>query len=110
MQRKVFDVIASAGGAVMVIVLLVAGVLLMWGYSFANSNVHKLSGLNRTSRSWLAAQPSLTRVAGAGEVTPSMVGTGSKRSRASRFVDVDRKLRSTPMTSSPCTSRRLAAG
>ncbi len=40
MQRKVFDFIASAGGAVMVIVLVVAGVLLMWGYSFANSNVH----------------------------------------------------------------------
>ena len=40
MQRKVFDVIASAGGALMVVVLVVAGVLLMWGYSFANSNVH----------------------------------------------------------------------
>jgi hypothetical protein len=40
MQRKIFDFIASAGGALMVVVLLVAGGLLMWGYSFANSNVH----------------------------------------------------------------------
>ena len=40
MQRKVFDILASAGGAVLVAVLLVAGGLLMWGYSFANSNVH----------------------------------------------------------------------
>jgi hypothetical protein len=40
MQRKIFDVIASAGGLVMVVVLVVAGGLLMWGYSFANSNVH----------------------------------------------------------------------
>jgi hypothetical protein len=40
MRRKVFDFIASAGGAVMVMVLVVAGSLLMWGYSFANSNVH----------------------------------------------------------------------
>ncbi len=40
MQRKVFDVLASAGGAVVVIALLVAGSLLMWGYSFASSNVH----------------------------------------------------------------------
>ena len=40
MRRKVFDVLASAGGALVVVVLLVAGVLLMWGYSFANSNVH----------------------------------------------------------------------
>ena len=40
MQRKIFDVMASAGGLVMVVVLVVAGALLMWGYSFANSNVH----------------------------------------------------------------------
>ncbi len=40
MQRKFFDAIASSIGAVMVVVLVVAGALLMWGYSFANSNVH----------------------------------------------------------------------
>jgi hypothetical protein len=40
MHRRVFDLITSAGGAVMVVVLLVAGGLLMWGYSFTNSNVH----------------------------------------------------------------------
>jgi len=40
MQRKFFDVFASAIGAVVVVALLVAGALLMWGYSFANSNVH----------------------------------------------------------------------
>ncbi len=40
MQRKFFDVLVSAGGAVIVVALLVAGGLLMWGYSFANSNVH----------------------------------------------------------------------
>jgi hypothetical protein len=38
-QRKVFDILASARGLVVVVVLVVAGVLLMWGYSFANSNV-----------------------------------------------------------------------
>jgi hypothetical protein len=40
MRRKVFDVLASAGGMVLVTVLLVAGALLLWGHSFANSNVH----------------------------------------------------------------------
>jgi hypothetical protein len=40
MQRKIFDILASAGGLVMVVVLAVAGGLLMWGNSFANSNVH----------------------------------------------------------------------
>jgi len=39
-RRKVFDVIASAGDLVMVAVLMVAGALLMWAYSFTSSNVH----------------------------------------------------------------------
>jgi len=40
MRRKTFDMILSGGGAVMVVVLLAAGALGLWGYSFANSNVH----------------------------------------------------------------------
>ncbi len=40
MSRRVFDVLTSAVGVVLVVVLLVAGGLLMWGYSFAHSNVH----------------------------------------------------------------------
>ncbi len=40
MKRKVFDVLASAGGALVVVVLVVAGSLLMWGASFASSSVH----------------------------------------------------------------------
>jgi hypothetical protein len=40
MQRKVFDYLASAVGLVIVVVLLVAGGLLIWGNSFISSNVH----------------------------------------------------------------------
>lgn len=40
MRRKVFDKLVSAGGLLVVAVLVVAGALLMWGYSFANSTVH----------------------------------------------------------------------
>ena len=40
MRRKTFDLLVSTGGLVMAAVLLVAGGLLMWGYSFANSQVH----------------------------------------------------------------------
>jgi hypothetical protein len=40
MQRKLFDLLASAGGTLVVVVLVVAGALLMWGYSFAGSSVH----------------------------------------------------------------------
>jgi len=41
MRRKAFDTILTAGGLVLVVVLLVAGGLLMWGHNFANSNVHQ---------------------------------------------------------------------
>ncbi len=40
MRRKVFDVLASLAGLVVVVMLVVAGGLAMWGYSFANSSVH----------------------------------------------------------------------
>ena len=40
MRRKVFDILASLGGLLIVVMLLVAGGLAMWGYSFANSSVH----------------------------------------------------------------------
>jgi hypothetical protein len=40
MRRRAFDTILATGGLMVTIVLLVAGGLLLWGHSFANSNVH----------------------------------------------------------------------
>jgi hypothetical protein len=40
MRRRTFDILVSTTGVMLTIVLLVAGGLLYWGYSFANSNVH----------------------------------------------------------------------
>ncbi len=40
MRRRTFDVLLTTSGAVMVVVLVVAGFLLLWGHSFANDNVH----------------------------------------------------------------------
>jgi hypothetical protein len=40
MRRKTLDLILTLVGAGVTVLLLVAGGLLMWGYSFANSNVH----------------------------------------------------------------------
>ena len=40
MKRRVFDELTSIGGALIVVVLLVAGGLLLVGANFANSNVH----------------------------------------------------------------------
>jgi hypothetical protein len=70
-----FDVLASLGGLLMVVVLVVAGGLLMWGYSFANSNVH-----NQLAEQQIVFPPAAAfahPVAGT-EITPSMVGTVSK--------------------------------
>ncbi len=39
MHRKVFDMLVSIGGAIIVVFLVVAGSLLLVGYNFANDNV-----------------------------------------------------------------------
>ncbi len=40
MRRRVFDILASAVGLALVVVLVVAGALLLWGHSYDTSNVH----------------------------------------------------------------------
>ena len=69
MRRKTFDGILTAGGAMLTLVLIVAGALLMWGAVFTQNEVH----------SQLAAQkiyfPSAAAFAHAKpgtEITPSM--------------------------------------
>jgi hypothetical protein len=75
MQRKVFDLIASAGGVVMVVVLVVAGALLLWGYNFANSNVH-----NQLAEQQIVfpSKAAFAHPVPGGEITPSMIGSVSK--------------------------------
>src|ERR1700691_2324441 len=72
MQRKVFDVLASAGGALMVVALVVAGSLLLVGYNFANSNVH-----NQLAEQQIVfpAKAAFAHPVAGSEITPSMVGT-----------------------------------
>ncbi len=75
MQRRLFDVLVSGVGALMVVALVVAGSLLMVGYSFANNNVH-----NQLAQQQIVFPPAAAfahPVAGS-EITPSMVGTVSK--------------------------------
>jgi hypothetical protein len=40
MRRKTFDVLATATGLALAVVLLVAGGLLLWGHSFVDTQVH----------------------------------------------------------------------
>ena len=74
MQRKIFDILASAGGLVMVVVLVVAGGLLMWGYSFANSNVHNQLAEQQIT---IPSKAAFAHPVAGSEITPSMIGTVS---------------------------------
>src|SRR6516162_2328305 len=75
MSRKVFDKIASAGGAVLVVVLVVAGGLLTWGHSFVQSNVHDQLAQQQIyfppAAAFKAAKPGT-------EITPSMIPSVSQ--------------------------------
>lgn len=70
MRRKVFDILASGVGVVLVVVLLVAGGLLTWGASFSNTNVH-----NQLAQQQIFFPPkSVWAHAKAGtEITPAMI-------------------------------------
>ena len=75
MKRKTFDMILTAGGSVLVLVLVAAGGLGIWGYTFANSNVHdQLAQQNITFPPTAAfAHPKA-----GGEITPSMIPSVSR--------------------------------
>src|SRR5580704_6209158 len=75
MRRKVFDELASAGGALVVIVLALAGALLLVGYNFANSNVHSQLAQQQIT---FPAQAAFAHPVAGSEITPSMIGTVSK--------------------------------
>ena len=70
MRRKSFDAIVSVGGLLLTVVLVAAGALLLWGYSFANTNVP-----NQLADQKIAF-PSATAFAHAKpgtEITPGMI-------------------------------------
>jgi hypothetical protein len=70
MRRRAFDTILTAGGLVLAVILLIAGGLLLWGYNFANSNVHaQLAQQQITfpSKALFANPPT-----GSTEITPAM--------------------------------------
>src|ERR1700678_3575695 len=67
--------IMTAGGGVLVLVLLAAGALGMWGYSFANSNVHNQLAEQQIT---FPAESAFAHPVAGSEITPSMVGTVSQ--------------------------------
>jgi len=75
MQRKFFDIVASGAGAVIVIALVVAGSLLMWGASFANSNVHNQLEMQQI---YFPPAAAFAHPKAGTEITPNMIPTVSQ--------------------------------
>jgi hypothetical protein len=75
MSRKVFDRLTSGVGVIMVVVLLVAGGLLVWGHSFVNSNVH--SQLARQDITF-PSQAAFAHPKAGSEITAAMIPSVSK--------------------------------
>jgi len=74
-RRKVLDLLMSAGGVVAALILVAAGALAMWGYSFTNSNVH--DQLAHQEIVFPAAAAFAHPKAGT-EITPSMIPSVSQ--------------------------------
>ena len=75
MSRKIFDILTSAGGVAVVIVLVIAGGLLTWGHNFVNSNVHDQLAQQQISFPPAAA---FAHAKAGTEITPSMIPTVSQ--------------------------------
>lgn len=75
MQRRVFDLVTSAGGAVLVVVLLVAGGLLTWGHTFVTSNVHDQLAQQQIS---FPPKQAFAHAQAGTEITPSMIPSVSQ--------------------------------
>jgi hypothetical protein len=75
MKRRVFDIIVSAGGALVVVALLAAGSLLMWGYTFANDNVHNELAAQQI---YFPPKAAFEHAKPGTEITPSMIPSVSR--------------------------------
>jgi hypothetical protein len=75
MSRKVFDVLTSASGAVLVVVLLAAGGLLTWGHSYVNSNVHDQLTQQQI---YFPPKAAFAHAKAGTEITPSMIPSVSQ--------------------------------
>ena len=75
MRRKVFDMLASAGGLVVVGALVVAGALLLWAYSFTTSSVHNQLAQQEV---YFPAKAAFEHPKAGTEITPSMIPSVSR--------------------------------
>jgi hypothetical protein len=75
MSRKVFDILASSAGVIVVVVLVIAGGLLTWGHSFVNSNVHDQLAQQQI---YFPTKAAFAHPKAGTEITPSMIPSVSQ--------------------------------
>jgi hypothetical protein len=74
-SRKVFDILTSAGGAVLAVVLAVAGALLLWGHAFTDANVRSQLAQQQI---YFPPKAAFAHPKPGGEITPSMIPSVSR--------------------------------
>ncbi|MGB9112309.1 MAG: hypothetical protein WCF24_06240 [Acidimicrobiales bacterium] len=72
MRRKTFDLILTSGGALVVVVLLAAGALAMWGYSYSNTSVRNQLAAQQI---FFPAKAAFAHPKAGTEITPAMTKT-----------------------------------
>jgi hypothetical protein len=75
MSRKVFDILASSAGVIVVVVLVIAGGLLTWGHSFVNDNVHSQLAQQQI---YFPPKAAFDHPKAGTEITPSMIPSVSQ--------------------------------
>jgi hypothetical protein len=75
MSRKVFDILASSAGVLIVVALLAAGGLMTWGHSYVNSNVRTQLAQQQI---FFPPKAAFAHPKDGTEITPSMIPTVSQ--------------------------------
>ena len=75
MKRKTFDMLLSAGGVLVVAILVVAGALLTWGTHYINSNVHNQLAAQQI---YFPPAAAFAHAKVGTEITPSMIPSVSQ--------------------------------
>lgn len=69
MRRKTLDLILTGGGVALMVVLLAAGALLMWGSNFSNNEVHNQLSLQQV---YFPTATAFAHAKAGTEITPTM--------------------------------------
>ena len=75
MRRRVFDLLASATGMLIVVVLVAAGGLLTWAWTYTNSTVHNQLAVQQI---YFPPKAAFAHPKAGTEITPSMIPTVSQ--------------------------------